>query len=162
MMSQWFKKGSQWRTKSLAYPFLLLIQQFQVATRSTSPDMTTVFHTWPQGRFKEITSNLRRDKLRRMNQGSNFLGGSFSNIYNARAPVQFRRESQHPYFKRWFSPGTDPSPFTSIAPVFLDRSNKTSWVFPALKSTSHFLPQSVVSIQQPILVVATDQMPDHI
>ena len=35
--------------------------------------------------------------------------------------------------------------FTSIAPVLLDWSNETSWVFPALKSTSHVLPQSTVS-----------------
>ena len=44
-----------------------------------------------------------------------------------------------------FSPRTEPSIFTSIEPLLLDRSNKTSWVFPALKSTSHFLPQSTVS-----------------
>ena len=29
--------------------------------------------------------------------------------------------------------------------LLLDRSNKTSWVFPTLKSTSRFLPQSTVS-----------------
>ena len=29
--------------------------------------------------------------------------------------------------------------------MLLDQSNKTSWVFPALKPTSHFLPQSTVS-----------------
>ena len=29
--------------------------------------------------------------------------------------------------------------------MLLDRLNKTSWVFPALKSTSHFLPQSTVA-----------------
>ena len=52
--------------------------------------MTTVFHTWPYGRFIEIQSNLRRKKLHRPNQGSNFLGGSFSNRDNARAPIQFR------------------------------------------------------------------------
>ena len=46
--------------------------------------MTTVFNTWPDGRFIEIKSNLRRKKLRRTNQGSNFLGGSFSNIGNVR------------------------------------------------------------------------------
>ena len=42
-------KGSRdaGRTNSPTYPFLQLIQQFQVATRSTSPDMTAVFHTWP-------------------------------------------------------------------------------------------------------------------
>ena len=27
--------------------------------------MTTVFHTWPYGRFIEILSNLRRKKLHR-------------------------------------------------------------------------------------------------
>ena len=56
--------------------------------------MTTVFHTWPYGRFIEIQSNLRRKKLPRTNQGSNFLGGSLSNIDHARAPAQFRGESQ--------------------------------------------------------------------
>ena len=37
-------------------------------------------------------------KLHGMNQGSNFLGGSFSNRDNTRVPIQFRRESQpqHP------------------------------------------------------------------
>ena len=34
----------------------------QVATRGTSPDVTTVFHTWAYGRFIEIQSNLRRRK----------------------------------------------------------------------------------------------------
>ena len=35
--------------------------------------------------------------------------------------------------------------FTSIELLLLDQSNKTSWVFPALKWTSHFLPQFTVS-----------------
>ena len=59
----------------------------------TSPDMTTAFHVWPYGRFIEIQSNLRRKKLYRINQGSNFLGGSFNNRDNVRAPIPFRRES---------------------------------------------------------------------
>ena len=63
--------------------------------------MTTVFHAWPYGRFIEIQSNLRRKKLHRTNQGSNFLGGSFSNRDNVRAPIQFRRESQPQHLKRW-------------------------------------------------------------
>ena len=40
---------------------------------------------------------------------------------------------------------TDPIIFTSIAPLLLNQSNKTSQVFPALTSTSHVLPQSIVS-----------------
>ena len=42
--------------------------------------------------------------------------------------------------------------------------NETSWIFPALKSTSHFLPQSTVSHRSDsssTVVVATYHMPDH-
>ena len=49
--------------------------------------MTTVFHAWPCGRFIEIQSNLRRKKLHRTNQGSNFLGGNFRNRDN---PINIR------------------------------------------------------------------------
>ena len=82
--------------------YIFVIQQFQVATRSTSPGMTTVFHTWPYGRFIEIQINRRRKKLHRRNQGYNFLGGSFGNRDNVRAPIQFRRESQPQHLKRCF------------------------------------------------------------
>ena len=44
--------------------------------------MTTVFHKRLYGRFIEIQSNLRREKLQRTDQGSNFLEGSFSNRDN--------------------------------------------------------------------------------
>ena len=44
--------------------------------------MTTVFHARANGRFIEIQSNLRRKKLHRMNQGSHFLGGTFSKRSN--------------------------------------------------------------------------------
>ena len=56
---------------------------------STGPDMTAVLHAWPYGRFIEIQSNLRRKKLYRTNQGSNCLGGSFSNRANIRAQIQW-------------------------------------------------------------------------
>ena len=61
----------------------------KVATTSTSSDVTTVFHAWPYGRFITIQSNPRRKKLHGMTQGSNFLGGSFSNRDNVRALIQF-------------------------------------------------------------------------
>ena len=57
-------------------------------------DMTTVFHVRLYGTFIEKQCNLRRNKLHRMNQGSNCLGWNFSNIDNVRAPIQFRREKQ--------------------------------------------------------------------
>ena len=144
-MSQEFKRSSEWRTNNLAYLFLWLIQQFQVATRTTSPDMTTVFHAWLDDRFIQIQRNLRRKKLHRMNQGPNFLGGSFSNRDNVIASIQFRKESQLQHLENDFSSRTDPSILALIALVLLDRSSKTSWTFPALKSTSHFLPQFTVS-----------------
>ena len=109
--------------------------------------MTTVFHTWLHGRFIEIQSNLMRKKLHRMKQDSNFFWRQFfSNRDNVRASIQFRRENQLQHLKRYFSSRTDLFIFnSSLAPVLLDWSNKTSRVFPALKSTSHFLPQSTVS-----------------
>ena len=64
--------------------------------------MKIVFHAWPYGIFIEIQSNLRRKKLHRMNQSSNFLGGSFSNRDNVRAPIQFGRKSQPQHLNRWF------------------------------------------------------------
>ena len=108
--------------------------------------MITVFHARPYGRFIEILSNLWRKKLHRMNQGSNFLRGSFSNRDNVRAPIQFRRERPHQHLKRLFFLKNRLIYFyINSAIVLLDRSKETSRIFPALKSTSHFLPQSTVS-----------------
>ena len=90
------------------------------------PRNTTVFHTWPYGRFTEIQSNLRRKNLRRMNQGSDFPVGSFSNRDNVRAQIQSEEKVNPSILKDDFSSITDLSIFTSIAPVFLDRSNETS------------------------------------
>ena len=107
--------------------------------------MTTVFHTWPYGRFIEIQNNLRRKKLHRTNPGSNFLGGSFSNR-EMQEPQSNLQEKVNPCFLRdYFSSTTAQSIFTSTAPVLLDQSNETSWVFPALKSTSLFMPWSTMS-----------------
>ena len=93
---------------------------------STSTDMTTVFYAWPYGRFIKIQSNLRRKKLHRTNQSSNFLGDTFGNRDNVRAPLQFRTEVNPSILKDDFSSKTDPSIFTSIAPVLFDQSNETS------------------------------------
>ena len=49
------------------------------------------------------------------------LRGNFSNWDNARAPIQFRKESQPQYLKGDFSSRTNPSIFTSIPPVLLDQ-----------------------------------------
>ena len=72
-----------------------------------------------------------RKKYHRMNQDSTF-GGNFSIRDDVRAPIQFRKEQQPKHTKRW----SDTSISTSMAPVLLHKSNKTSWAFPVLKSTS--------------------------
>ena len=105
--------------------------------------MTTEFHAKPLGRFMEIESNLRRKKLHRTNQGSNFLGGNFIKRVNVRAPIQLRGERQC-QCQDDFSSRRDQSNFTSIVPVLLYWSNEISQVFPALKLISHFLPQAML------------------
>ena len=116
----------QVKEQNPAYPFFQLIQQFQVATRRNTPDITTVFHTRPYGRFIEIQSNFTRKKLHRTNQGSNFLGCIFNNRDNAQPQSKLEEKVNLSILKDEFSSRTDPSIFTSIAPVLLDRSNKTS------------------------------------
>ena len=71
-----------------------------IPSSSTSPGMTTVLHALSYGRFMKIQSYLRRKKLHRTNQGSNFLGGTFSNRDNVTAQIQLRRESQPQHLKR--------------------------------------------------------------
>ena len=99
--------------------------------------MTTVFHAWLYGKFIEIQSNLMRKKLHKMNQGSNFLGSIFSNRDNIRAPIQFQEKVNPSILKNDFSSRTDPSIFTSVAPVLFDWLYKTKFTeiykpFPAL------------------------------
>ena len=106
--------------------------------------MVTILHARPYSRFIEIQSSLTRKKPHRTNQNFNFLGCRFSNRDNVKSSIQFRTEKQPSILKYDFFSISDPSVFTSI-PVLLGRPNEPSWIFPALKSTSHFLPQSIVS-----------------
>ena len=62
-------------------------QHIQVAARSTSLDMTAVFHGRLNYRFLEIKIKRRKKKLYRTNQGSNFLGRGFSNGDNLKVPI---------------------------------------------------------------------------
>ena len=128
--------------------------------------MTTVFHAWLYGRFIEIQSNLRKKKLHRTNQGSNFLGGSLSNRMNVRAPIQFRRESQHQHLKRQFFLKNRPIPFhiNSTSVIRLIKQNQLRF---SCIGINKLLPVPVhslvdqINVQKPILTVTTDQMHDH-
>ena len=129
---------------------------------SNSTDMTTVFRTRSYGSFIKVKSSLRRKNVHRMNQGSHFLESSFSNRDSVRAPIQFRRErqSQHQFFKKMIFKNRSIR-FCINSTRVVNCSNEPSLVFPALKSTIHFLPQSIVSIgqiqvQKPTLVAATN------
>ena len=65
--------------------------------------MTTIFDAWPYGRFIEIQRNFRRKKLHKINQVSNFPGGSFSNreCKTMSTPTSlkmiFPQEQNHPF-----------------------------------------------------------------
>ena len=63
--------------------------------------MSTILHTRLYCRFREIQSNLGRNKLHRTNQDFNFLGGTFSNRDDVKAPRQIRRERKPQYLKRY-------------------------------------------------------------
>ena len=87
-----------------------------IATRGTSPDMTTVFHARMCGRFIEILSNLGRKKLHRTNQGS------FNNIDNVspnlNPPSNLQEKVNPRILKGDFSSRTDCFIFTSIAQCY--------------------------------------------
>ena len=144
-MSQWFKRDSKWRTSSPAYLFLKLIKQFQVATRSTCPDMTRIYHAWPYGRFIEIKSNLRGKKFIQQFYAPIFLEAVLAIGTMWEHQSNLKEKVNPSILKDYFSSRTDPYIFALIAPVLLDQSNKTSWVFSALKSTSNFQFQCTVS-----------------
>ena len=145
MMSQGFKRSSKWRTNSPAYLFLQLTQQFQVG----------------------IQSNLRRKKLHRTNQCSIFLEAVLA-IEKMEEPQSNLEEKVNPIIliKDEFFSRTDPSIFTSISPVFF-RLAKENWLSFFSNEINKLLPSpqylvGQIQVQTPILVVATDQMSDHI
>ena len=108
-----------------------------------------VFHAWPYGRFIEIKNNLRKKK-HIINQGSNLLGWSYSNIDNVIVPIQFRRECQPQHLKILFF-------HKNGLVMFPQHWNQ--------QVASCSIPQCLIAqiqAQMPILVVATDQIPDHI
>ena len=79
--------------------------------------MTTVLYACPYSIYIEIQNNLRREKLHSTNQGSKFLGSSFSNKDNIRPQSNLEEKVNPNIFKDEFSSQTDPSIFTAIAPV---------------------------------------------
>ena len=94
------KKRQQVKDQQSCISVFVAYPTIPSSNQEHQPDMKTVFHSWSYDRFIEIQSSLRGTKLNRTNQGSNFLGGSFSSFSNVRAPILFRRESQPQHLKR--------------------------------------------------------------
>ena len=134
-MSKGFKSSSSPR-----YLFLQLIYHIQWATGNASPDVSVGFHARPYSRFMELKSNIEQKKTS-INQVSNFLWDCFSSRDDARAPIQFRRETQSQHLKRWFFIEKWPIRFhiNTTAVLWMVKWSKLS--FSSIE-TSHFLPQS--------------------
>ena len=91
--------------------------------------MTTIFRARRYGRFTEIKSNLRRKKLHRTNQGSNFVEANFKNRDNVRPPIQFRRDRQFMHLKRRY--------LQKNRPIYL-HTNNTSVIRPVRQNKLTF------------------------
>ena len=76
--------------------------------------MKTVFHARFYGRFIKITTNLKKKKLHKTNQGSTFLG---SNRDNVRTTIQLGKDRKSQHLKSDYSSRTDQSIFTSKTPA---------------------------------------------
>ena len=128
--------------------------------------MTALFHARLYDKFIEIKSNFGKKKLYRTNEGSNFLGGSFSSGDNVRAPIQFRRERQSQHLKRWI--------FLKNSPIHFHISSTRVWTSQMKQAEffQHWNQQATscpslqclfgqLQVQKPTLVVVKNQMPDH-
>ena len=91
-MTQGYNRGSKGKTNSPTCPFFAA---HLIHPSSNREDQLRHDNNIPckacKAVFIEIQSNLRRKKLHKTNQGSNLLGGSFSNRDYLRGSIQFRR-----------------------------------------------------------------------
>ena len=110
--------------------------------------MTRIYHAWPYGRFIEIKSNLRGKKIHTTILRSNFLGGSFSNRDNVRAPIKFKREGQPQHLKRLF--------FLKNRPIHF-RINSTSVIRPIKQNQLSFF-SIEINKQLPVPVHSVSQI----
>ena len=70
-------------------------EQTSLKNKEVEPVELVQMNIYQKNTYREDLSWLDfGNELHRTNQGSNFLGGSFSNRDSVRAPIQFRREHQ--------------------------------------------------------------------
>ena len=82
--------------------------------------MATVFHAWPFDRFTEMQNFIERIKA------SNFLEAVLAIQIMSEPESNLQKKVNPRILKGDFPPRTDPSIFTSIAPVLSDCPNKPS------------------------------------
>ena len=106
--------------------------------------MATVFDPKLYGRFTELQNYLRRKNLLAQ-QGSNFVGGSFSNRGNVRALFQFRKEKDYHSILKFFFLENRPIHFqiNSASLIRLVKQNQLSFSSIEIKKPSLY--QSTVS-----------------
>ena len=82
------------------YSFLLFIQRVQVAAKSNSPDMTTVFHARLYNRYIEIRSKDERNFTEQIKTPI-FLEAvlTIHKSHNVKDLTQFRKERQFQHLK---------------------------------------------------------------
>ena len=136
MMRQGFKRCSKGKANSPAYPFLELIQQFQVATRSTSPYMNTVFHAWPYGRFIEIRATSGERNFIEWIKAPIFLEAVLA-IETMQEPQSSLEEKVNPSILKIIFPHEQTHP----------RDNSTSVIRPVKQSKLSF---SSIEINKPL------------
>ena len=105
--------------------------------------MTLVFYARSYDRFVEIQGNLSRNNVIEWIKTTIFFQVVLAIEIMLVSQSNSKKKDNPSIWKDHFSSWRDPTILTSIA-LLLDRSNKISWFFPALKSTSHFLPYYTV------------------
>ena len=112
-----------------------------------------------------IYSRFIEIKCNQGERNSNFVGGIFSDRNDVRAPIQYRGESQPQHLQRWFFLKNRPIHFhvSSTSVIRPIKQNQSSFSSIELQATSYPSQQCLVDkiqVQKPIIVVATDQIPE--
>ena len=147
-MSFGFKRDSNWRTSGPASMFPQLMYHIQVLARSTSPDMATVLHARPYDEGIEWMKT------------PTFLVVVLVERHCKSPSIAYKKN----IFKRWFSFKNRPVLFQISSTRVIRSVNKTSWIFPAVKSKSHSRPSlrwlvSQIQVQKSTVVVVKYHMP---
>ena len=100
--------------------------QFQVATRGTSPDVTTVFHTWAYGGFIKIQSNRERYFIEWI-KAPIFLEAVLAIEIMSEPQSNLEEKVDPSILKNNISSRAYPSIFTSIETVLLVKQNQLSF-----------------------------------